>query len=209
MKLFITCQRFFPFAPVVCLVNFIFLSKGVTRHQHNVWNRSVKYLPCPQICFPYNVYSCLFLFPFFYFAQKMKMNHADSGSGGPSTKISIDNPILTFTPKKGNASQCRLLQGLPVFFWNMELQQLSLDERSYPGYTTEGTFKTDFIMNFKLKQSFCTISDIKGRCPGGQMSPGHFSTRAYVLPGHLSCPGICHPGICPPGNCLPGLKYPG
>ena len=183
MKLFITCQRFFPFAPVVCLVNFIFLSKGVTRHQHNVWNRSVKYLPWPQICFPYNVYSCLFLFPFFYFAQKMKMNHADSGSGGPSTKISIDNPILTFTPKKGNASQCRLLQGLPVFsgIWN------------YNNCLWMKGHTQDTQQRGHLKQiSSCILSGNKVFAP--------FQTSREDARGDK-----CHPGIFPPGH----MSYPG
>ena len=38
-----------------------------------------------------------------------------------------------------------------------------------------GSLQGCFIMNLKLKQIFCIISDMKCMCPGGQMSPGLLS----------------------------------
>ena len=47
-------------------------------------------------------------------------------------------------------------------------------------------------MNFKVKQSFLTISDIKCICPGGQITPGQLSSWAKG----------------PLGNFLPGQRAP-
>ena len=105
----------------------------------------------------------------------------------PSPVHACHNLIPSFVNK---TSVFHNLQGLNVFF-----RKHNRGESKNKHY-------------FRLRQSFCTISDIKERCPGGQMSPGHLSPRASFHPGICLTRAFFHPGIWPPGNSVPGQTAP-
>ena len=134
----------------------------------------------------------------------MKMNHGDRGGRGPSTKFSMGNPVITFTPKFGRRHweaflPVSLQYGTyaTVLGWKVILRKHN-----------RGDFYSQFIMNFKWKQIFLTFLDFKCMCPGGQMFPGHMSPRTPVIPEHLSYPDTCLPGQKCPDMCYPDTFSP-
>ena len=85
--------------------------------------------------------------------------------------------------------------------------------RSYPGITTEGTFKTEYIsswhMTFKVKTKvFPLFQTSKKDARGDKISPGHLSPRASFHPGICLTRASFHPGKWPPGNFVPGQNAP-
>ena len=95
---------------------------------------------------------------------------------------------------------------LSIIYWSYTGQVLGW--KVIPSKHNRGDFYSQFIMNFKWKQIFLTLSDFKCMCPGGQMFPGHMSPRTPVIPEHLSYPDTCLPGQKCPDMCYPDTFSP-